>query len=184
MDSQRWADTAHIPDVRELICLGAAGRLVARGGYSGIIAMWKRWVVVIVLGILAACNRAAPTSSGPIDIVNDNANTPEGAYRRFMLANLAGQEKEIRPLIVDHENADILWRDAAYPKDVAAALAEQYRQMEITRVKLPSQDETPDRVLLGSSASPIPLAVVRIEGVWRVDASPIIEFRKAARKTP
>lgn len=146
--------------------------------------MWNRWVVVTVLGILAGCNRAAPPSSGRIDIVAENANTPEGAYRRFMLANLAGEERAIRPLIVDHDNADVLWRDATYPKDVAAALAEQYRQMEITRAKLPVQDETPDRVLLESSASPVPLAAVRIGGVWKVDARPIIAFRKAARETP
>ncbi len=42
---------------------------------------------------------------------------------------------------------------------------------------------TKDRVLLQSSASPIPLAVVKIDGDWRVDASPIIAFRKIAQET-
>jgi len=115
-------------------------------------------------------------------MVAENANTPEGAYRRFMLANLTGNEQAIRPFVLDHKDADVLW-EGAYPKDVAALLAQQYREMEITRLRSPGEDENAERVLLQSSASPIPLAVVNVGGTWKVDASPIIEFRKAARKT-
>ena len=115
-------------------------------------------------------------------MVAADSGTPEGVYRRFMLANLTGDEQAIRPLIIDPEGADVLWQ-GAYPKDVAALLAEQYQQMEITRVKTPGQDDGPDRVWLQSSASPIPLAVVKSGGTWKVDASPIIKFRKAAQKT-
>jgi hypothetical protein len=93
----------------------------------------------------------------------------------FLIANLRGSENEIRRLIVDHRDAHLLW-DGAYPPDVAALLAQQYEGMDIVRI-----EEAPDRVLLQSSASPIPLAVVKIAGEWRVDASPIIEFRKRAK---
>jgi hypothetical protein len=51
--------------------------------------------------------------------------------------------------------------------------------MEIARTS-----EQSDRVLLQSNASPLPLAVVRIDGEWRVDALPIIEFRKRAKERP
>jgi hypothetical protein len=90
----------------------------------------------------------------------------------FLIANLGGGEEEIRPLIVDQPDAAFLWQ-GPYPPDVAALLAEQHEGMDIVRV-----EERPDRVLLQSSVSPFPLAVVRIDGEWRVDASPIIELRK------
>jgi hypothetical protein len=100
---------------------------------------------------------------------------PEDVLFDFLLANLRGSEEEIRPLIVDHPDAALLWQ-GAYPPEVAALLAQQYEGMGIARV-----EETSDRVLLQCSASPIPLAVVRVSGEWRVDASPIIEFRKRAQ---
>jgi hypothetical protein len=99
---------------------------------------------------------------------------PEDVLFDFLIANLRGSEDEIRPLIVDHPDAALLWQ-GAYPPDVAELLARQYEGMGIARL-----EERPDRVMLQSSASPIPLAVVRVHGNWRVDASPIIEFRKRA----
>ncbi len=144
--------------------------------------MYSKWAILAGLGILVGCGRAEPSLPGGSDLAAENANTPENAYRQFMLADLAGEEQTIRPLIVDHENADVLWQ-GAYPKDVAALLAEQYRQMEITRATQPGQEERPDRVLLQSSASPIPLTVVKVGDIWKVDAGPITGFRKAAQKT-
>ena len=102
---------------------------------------------------------------------------PEDVLCNFLIANLYGNEAEIRPLIVDHPDAALLWQ-GAYPPDVADLLSQQYDGMDIARLK-----EEQDRVLLQSSASPLPLAVVRIDGRWRVDASPIIEFRKRAKRT-
>jgi hypothetical protein len=106
----------------------------------------------------------------------DDDRLPEDVLFDFLIANLGGSEEYIRPLIVDHPDAALLWQ-GAYSPDVAALLAQQYEGMGIARV-----EEQADRVLLQSSASPIPLAVLRINGVWRVDASPIIEFRKRAQK--
>jgi hypothetical protein len=103
---------------------------------------------------------------------------PEDVLFAFLIANLGGREEEIRPLIVDHPDGHLLWQ-GAYPPDVAALLAEQYEDMEIARV-----EEGYDRVVLQSSASPIPLAVVKIGSEWRVDAGPIIELRRLAQKQP
>lgn len=104
--------------------------------------------------------------------------TPEDVLFDFLIANLRGQEEEIRPLIVDHPDAALLWA-GAYPPDVADALARGYEGMAMSRV-----EGGPDRVLIRSSASPIPLAVLRVDGEWRVDASPIIEFRRRSRSEP
>ncbi|HJZ92349.1 MAG TPA: hypothetical protein VKE40_15845 [Gemmataceae bacterium] len=99
---------------------------------------------------------------------------PEDVLFDFLVANLRGREEDIRPLILDHPDAALLWQ-GAYPPDVAKLLVQQYEGMGIARV-----EEWPDRVVLHSSASPIPLTVVRVGGEWRLDASPIIEFRKLA----
>ena len=99
---------------------------------------------------------------------------PEDVFFEFLLANLRGVEEEIRPLILDHPDADLLWQ-GAYPPDVAALLAQSYEGLEIARVK-----EAPDRVLLQSSAVPFPIEVVRVAGQWRVNAAPIIKFRTRA----
>jgi hypothetical protein len=101
---------------------------------------------------------------------------PEDVLFDFLIANLGGSEVEIRSLISDHVDAELLWQ-GAYPPDVAALLAQQYEGMGIIRV-----EEGPGRVLLQSTASPIPLAVVRLDKTWRVDASPIIECRKRAQR--
>lgn len=102
------------------------------------------------------------------------APSPEDVLFEFFLANLRGREDEIRPLIIDHPHARLLWQ-GAYPLEVATLLAQQYEGMEIIRV-----EETKDRVLLRSNATPIPIAVVKVGDEWRVDASPIIEFRQQA----
>jgi len=107
------------------------------------------------------------------------AGAPEDIYRRFMLANLTGDEKVIRSLILDNPDAALLWSGGSYPEPVAAALGKQYREIQITRV----MDE-PERVVLQSSAAPVPMEVRRVNGEWKLDAAPIIEFRKKSAARP
>ncbi len=110
-----------------------------------------------------------------------NANqTPEEVYRQFFLATLKPDERTIRALIVDHKDADVLWKEGSYPDDVAALLASQYRDMTIERSEPLVSSTESDRVLLRSSASPIPLTLIKRDGKWRLDARPIIEMRKKA----
>ena len=139
--------------------------------------MSKYFPIVAVLAVCLGCTEAQSPTPATQPKVAEVANSPEGVYRRFMIANLSGDENAIRPLILDHDNADVLWQ-GAYPDKVAAAFVELYRDMEITRVDSPKGDEA--RVLLKSSASPIPFPVVNVEGTWKIDASAMIEIRKAA----
>ena len=100
--------------------------------------------------------------------------------RNFFVANLNLDENTIRSLIVDHKDAAILWLPGNYPKEVEEMLNAQYKQMDIVRVG-EAGNET-DKVLLKSSASPTPIHVINVNGTWKVDASPIIEFRLVAQK--
>jgi hypothetical protein len=47
---------------------------------------------------------------------------PDDVLFDFLIANPGGCENEIRPLIVDHPDAALLWQ-GVYPPDVASALA-------------------------------------------------------------
>jgi hypothetical protein len=49
---------------------------------------------------------------------------PENVLFDFLIANLRGSDDEIRPLIVEHTDAALLWQ-GAYPPDVAELLARQ-----------------------------------------------------------
>ena len=98
---------------------------------------------------------------------------PEQAYRELLIAALHADEARIRGLVVPDERASVLWR-RAYPADVAAALAEQYRTMDVIRTPPP---EDPRRVYLLSDGYPGPLAVVHDGSSWKVDATPLIESR-------
>jgi hypothetical protein len=131
--------------------------------------------------ITVSCVLGCTKSSGSGSKVNAD-QTPEDVYRQFFLATLKPDEHTIRKLIVDHKDADVLWKEGSYPEGVATLLASQYRDMTIDRAKTTANSSEPDRVLLQSSASPIPLTLIRRDGKWRLDAGPIVEMRKKARE--
>lgn len=132
------------------------------------------FLAITMSAMTFGCSEKNTIPSKNQNVVAENTNSPESVYRRFMIANLSGDEVAIRPLILHHEGANILWQ-GAYPDAVAAALLQQYQSMEISRVDSPDDE----RIFLKSSASPFPLAAVKVDDAWRIDASPIIEFRKA-----
>jgi len=104
----------------------------------------------------------------------DEADAPEGVYRRFVTALLSGEEEAARDLVLPFEENEVLW-DGPYPEDVAALLREQYRTMDIVRVPPPSQ---PACVHLVSSGCPVPMPVVKTDTGWKVDARPLAAMRK------
>lgn len=100
---------------------------------------------------------------------HDGGDTPEAAYRRFLLAILTGDRSQVLPLIVVHEDPSCLW-EKPYPQEVAAALATIDVQIDRT-----STDA--DSVVLRSGACPVPLRLVRDGVEWRVDPDPLIRIR-------
>lgn len=120
-------------------------------------------------------------SSNESSSAESSETSPEGVYRAFMLANLRGEEAEIRTLIVDNPDADVLWQ-GAYPDEVATALGKVYESMEITRIRTEGGEAADDDsrvVTLESQAVPVQLQVVREGDAWRVDTAPLIKLRRA-----
>ena len=133
------------------------------------------WCVAILLG--TGCNAKNESAK----LMPDGPNTPEGVYRQFMLAILSPSQDEIRSLIIENPEADVLWQ-GKYPENVAAALRDQYRSMEIKRATS-GEPIDPDKVNLESSAVPIQLNAVKIDGKWKIDAGPLISLRKAVHES-
>lgn len=104
----------------------------------------------------------------------DEDDSPESAYRRFLIAELFADESTLRELVLPDENNAFLWK-SAYPEDVAVLLAEQHRTMAVLRVEAPPE---PSRVYLRSSGCPVPLAVVKTSEGWKIEARPLADIRK------
>lgn len=131
--------------------------------------MIGRLCIAIAMIAWTGCGSANPQAT---ESVTGTTPTPESAYRELMMAMLTGDENAVRNLIVEQDGAECL-SEGAYPKEVAALLAEQYRTMEITRI----ENGNPGSVELNSSAFPLSLTVIKIDGIWKVDAGPIIKVR-------
>ena len=131
---------------------------------------------IVAVAAVSGCGSGVspPTNSTSRPV----AATPEDAYREFFLAMLVADEVSIRNLIIDHPGAETFWRDT-YPKEVAALLAEQYRTMEIVR----ADGAEADRVILNSTACPLPLTVQKIGETWKVNVGPLIKARQQIKAT-
>jgi hypothetical protein len=125
--------------------------------------------VLLFAALVCGCDRGGNKGA--------TRDSPEGVYRAFLLAELETDEAKIRPLILDHPDASILWPDGEYPDDVKALLKKQCESTVIERL-----EESPDRVRLKSDTIPFALDVVRVDDSWKVDASKLIEVRKATQK--
>ncbi len=97
---------------------------------------------------------------------------PEKVMRKFLSVIWWAKRHEIEPIILPHPHADILWRKA-YPVEAADALESISNSYTIGRV---SGSEDEGSISLMTADFPFPLNLHRINGQWKVDASPIINL--------
>jgi hypothetical protein len=99
---------------------------------------------------------------------------PEKAWRRFFRAYLAGKRIEIEPLIQPHPEAEILWSGGC-PDDVAGLLSQIDESYLISKIS--GSEDSGEVTLITADFGAI--ALKRTTTGWKVDATPIIECRKA-----
>ncbi len=120
--------------------------------------------------------------------------TPEEALRTFMVAAVAHDEATLREVTL--EDPELVWLLRGQPAPAAAVermrgLAADMRikrlkpgdqfKMPQGRVAVIGPDEvTEDRAVVVPEGAPVPVRLERINGHWKVDASPAIAARKAA----
>ena len=121
-------------------------------------------------------------------------DAPEEAIVQFMLALMKGDKAGIDKSIVPNPESSIL-SEGEHPPENAVPILEAelrlapYKRLQAgesfsfgkgrTHVILPAEI-TEDRLLIDQAGVPIPFVLVRSNGVWKVDAGPIIAGRKAA----
>lgn len=99
---------------------------------------------------------------------------PEITWRKFKRAEHRGRRDEIEPLIQEHPDAEILW-SSSYPEDVAPLLDAIQDSYLVGRI---SGSEAEGEVTIATPDFG-PVAIKHIGGAWRVDATNVIETRKA-----
>lgn len=123
------------------------------------------------------------------------ADGPERALRTFLGAMLLGDREGVVSSALEHPEIDILLSSDLTSPEQRAAVKAQVDAMPVTVLAVGDEVAFPDghtvvadatmindgKQLLTFPGNPVPFEVVRVNGVWKVNAAPIIEARKAAR---
>jgi len=159
-------------------------------------------VLILSLGLQAPESKPqAPSGRGTAKGEPDGkakagvaAATPEQALRTFLLAMVTKDEPTLRAVTLPTEDFDWLLRGQALPADRVEEFKAQMARQPIRalkpgdeftlpgnrKVKVRPEEVTAERAVLVPQGAPIPNRLQKVDGRWRVDATPIIAGRKAA----
>lgn len=141
---------------------------------------------------------AAPSATAPGSAAS--GSTAEAAVRGLMLGSVMADEAAVKAVIMPHPDSAILWSGPVPTKDQLVLV--QQRMGTVTFRECKAGDTlvlgggrkftvTPDmvgpdaKVLvpdMGAQGTSMPMVVKRIDGTWRVDATPVIEARMLANQ--
>jgi hypothetical protein len=122
------------------------------------------------------------------------AATPEQALRTFLVAMMTKDETTLREVTVPTDDFDWLLKGQAVPAEHVEEFKAQMARQPIRTLKpgdeftlpgnrkmtIQASEVTADRAILVPEGAPVPNRVRKVDGRWRVDATPIIAGRKAA----
>jgi hypothetical protein len=107
---------------------------------------------------------------------SEEEGEPEKTWRRFSRALHRGNRNEIESLIQEHPDADILW-SGAYPDDVVPLLDRIQESYLVSQIS-GSEDEGEVTIITPDFG---PVALKRVGGNWRIDATKVIDCRKVSQ---
>ena len=102
---------------------------------------------------------------------------PERAWRRFSRALHRGTREQIELLIQEHPAPQILW-SGSYPDDVIPLLDQIQESYVISQIA--GSEAEGSVTIITPDFGPIPVA--RIDGLWKIDATKVIDRWEANRK--
>ncbi len=97
----------------------------------------------------------------------------EKVFRKFDKALLKGDKATLESLMLENENAEILWA-GKYPEDVAEKLNEISSSQPLKKIPV---SEDGNKVKIIASGWPFPIEMKFINGEWRINADNIIALR-------
>lgn len=98
-------------------------------------------------------------------------------WRKFSHALNHGDRATLEELILQNENANVLW-DTAYPAEVVPVM-DYIEESSAIPVISESEDGSVAEIM---SPDYGPLRLVQVDGRWKLDAEPVIRFRMASRE--
>jgi hypothetical protein len=160
------------------------------------LARWRCGLILVVsVGFAGGSAAAPPAEATKKPDAAGFPNTPEGAYKTFILAMATGDEPALRGITLSPEGIDwLLAGEHLPPERVGAFRQAVVDKLQIRRLKAGEQIKLPggrvtrvkaeevgaDRAVLMSEGMPVPTRCVRVKGRWRVDARPVVASRRAA----
>ena len=122
------------------------------------------------------------------------AATPEQALRSFFIAVATKDEATLRAVTLPTEELELLLNGQALPTEQVEEFKAMMARQPIRamapgdemilpgkrKMTVQPDEVTAERVVLLPEGSPVPSRVRKVEGRWRVDATPLIAARKAA----
>ena len=138
---------------------------------------------------------------------DDNKQSPEDIFRRFMIASLNHDADSIKATILPNKDSEILWQGNPPPKEIKEQVAKSLDDLKLVPIKEGEKVTLPDGkelvvgkemvgdkkmfvwVEIQGSRLPTPFSMEKTAEGWRIDATPLIEARKATKnameqKTP
>ncbi len=154
------------------------------------------FVLVLAAGFptQAAQVKTPPASAGSAEASKVDASTPEKALRAFLVAMATKDETTLRAVTLPTDDFAWLLKGQAVPAEhldeFKRMMAEQpIKTLKVgdeftlpgnRKFKVPASDIADDKAVLVPEGAPTPTRVRKVDGKWKVDATPIISGRKAA----
>jgi hypothetical protein len=175
---------------------GVFGEYTDIGAARGADAMDRQYYCVVVARTVSSTPETARRKPSNSTAITGNiaAETPEDALRSFLIAIALHDEAALRSVVLPTDDFDWLLKGEAAPAEAADQIRSQFMQVPIRALKPgdsfrlpnkksitvdPKEVDATHAVLLPEGA-PLPTRCQKVDGRWRVDASPVIAGRKAA----
>lgn len=146
----------------------------------------------------SSTEQSQPTFPATTEVpqVKVQANNPEDALRQFLISMATGDQTTLVAVTVPTADISILLPAQPLSAAEQEPVIGQLRTAPITRLKVGDVFTLPDgrkvqmndsmvndsRQQLTMPGNPFPFILVRTDGLWRVDASPLISMRKTTMR--
>jgi hypothetical protein len=140
-------------------------------------------VAILVMAALGQAEKRRPPQ-----------DTPEAAYRSFLVALAAEDEDSLRDLTLDADGFEWLLHGGHIPRELMGESEAGVKTLGLRRlhagdtitmaggrvITIQPEQVSERRAVLIAEGAPLPTDLRRVDGVWKVDATPIIAGRIAA----
>jgi hypothetical protein len=153
--------------------------------------MFATWIALLLVGQNPG---AKAQEKGGKDAAEVKAATPEQAIRTFVVAMMTKDAPTLRAITLPADGLESLLQGQAVPPEAVEGFKAQIAELPVRLLKAGeeitladgskytarAEDVTPDRAVVLPQGASFPLRSRKVDGGWRIDATPIIANMKGA----